>query len=252
METQAGGAEMHAASGARLEARVPSHTRTQLNEIRERRGISAAQLAKLAAVSRQTIYAIEAGEYVPNTTLALQLARILEVSVEDLFRLETEPAGLPKPVTVELIGSGAGFGKGQPIQICRVDNRLVGVSTASQLAMLPLADGVIVHGPEPEEIRASSSMSSSTSSSIRSSPKLSGFAPLKNPGKKSVALKPQNTKTEKHMSGQTAGRTAEPRLTEANPTANPTAKVQVFPDEIDDRRLRPGHFSVGAASIALR
>jgi putative molybdopterin biosynthesis protein len=53
-------------------------TRTQLNPIRERRGVSAAQLAKLAGVSRQTIYAIEAGDYVPNTTLSLQLAQILE------------------------------------------------------------------------------------------------------------------------------------------------------------------------------
>src|SRR6185437_14464510 len=60
-------------------------TRTQLHAIRERRGIGAAQVAKLAGVSRQTIYAIEAGDYVPNTALALQLARILEARVEDLF-----------------------------------------------------------------------------------------------------------------------------------------------------------------------
>ena len=55
-------------------------TRTHLNQIRERLDISAAALAKLAGITRQTIYAIEAGDYVPNTTVALQLAKILEVS----------------------------------------------------------------------------------------------------------------------------------------------------------------------------
>jgi len=122
-------------------------TRTQLNEIREQRGISAARLAKLANVSRQTIYAIEAGDYVPNTTLALQLARILEVRVEDLFRLEAEPTAVAPPVTVDLIAS-THVRKGQPVQLCRVGKRMVGVSAIPQPAMLPLADGVIVNGSE--------------------------------------------------------------------------------------------------------
>ena len=68
----------------------PLETRTELHRIRQQRGIGAAQLAKLAGVSRQTIYAIEAGDYVPNTALALHLARILEVRVEDLFQLESD------------------------------------------------------------------------------------------------------------------------------------------------------------------
>jgi len=122
-------------------------TRTQLNEIREQRGISAARLAKLAKVSRQTVYAIEAGDYVPNTTLALQLAKILEVKVEDLFRLESEPAAPAPPLTVDLIAS-AHARKGQPVQLCRVGKRMVGVSTISQPAMLPMADGVILESSQ--------------------------------------------------------------------------------------------------------
>lgn len=118
-------------------------TRTQLNPIREQRGISAAQLAKLAGVSRQTIYAIEGGDYVPNTTLALHLAQILEVRVEDLFRLESEATAPPRPVTVDLLNA-AGARKGQPVQICRVGTHSVGVVSAPQPLMLPLADGVIV------------------------------------------------------------------------------------------------------------
>ena len=64
--------------------------RNQLASLRERRGISAAALAKAAGVTRQTIYAIEAGSYVPNTAVALRLARTLETAVEDLFALPAE------------------------------------------------------------------------------------------------------------------------------------------------------------------
>ncbi len=120
-------------------------TTTRVNEIREQRGISAAQLAKLAGVSRQTIYAIEAGDYVPNTTLALQLARILEVRVEDLFVLSDAAARPPAPITVDLIGGAAR--KGQPVQLCRVGRRVIGVAAQPQPMMLPLADGVIVDLP---------------------------------------------------------------------------------------------------------
>ena len=119
-------------------------THTQLSEIRQQRGISAAQLARLAGVSRQTIYAIEAGDYVPNTTLALQLARLLEVRVEELFRLEWEPPAPPKPLTVDLIGSAEPARKGQPVRICRVGRRTMGVSAVAQPIMLPLADGVVI------------------------------------------------------------------------------------------------------------
>jgi putative molybdopterin biosynthesis protein len=108
--------------------------------------MSAAQLAALAGVSRQTIYAIEGGEYIPNTTLALQLARLLEVRVEDLFRLEGEAAPPPKPVTVELLGDAAR--KGQAVQLCQVGKRLIGVAAAPQ-PMLPFADGVVVGSRAP-------------------------------------------------------------------------------------------------------
>jgi putative molybdopterin biosynthesis protein len=119
-------------------------TRTELNAVREQRGISAAQLARLVGVSRQTVYAIEAGDYVPNTALALHLAKILEVKVEDLFQLEAEPPAPPPPVTVDLLSTQESARKGQPVQLCRVGKRMIGVSAISQPAMLPLADGVVV------------------------------------------------------------------------------------------------------------
>ena len=62
-----------------------------LKEQRARLGINQAQMGKLAGVSRQTISLIERGDYSPSVTLALKLAQICQVQVEDIFRyLEDE------------------------------------------------------------------------------------------------------------------------------------------------------------------
>ncbi|WP_394907250.1 helix-turn-helix transcriptional regulator [uncultured Mesonia sp.] len=50
--------------------------------------LTQAQLAELVQVSRQSINAIEKSKYVPSTVLALKLARVFKVRVEDLFELE--------------------------------------------------------------------------------------------------------------------------------------------------------------------
>lgn len=42
-------------------------------------------MGRLAGVSRQTISLIERGDYSPSVTLALKLAKICEVTVEDIF-----------------------------------------------------------------------------------------------------------------------------------------------------------------------
>ncbi|MEL6330249.1 MAG: helix-turn-helix transcriptional regulator [Planctomycetota bacterium] len=55
---------------------------------RARLGLTQAGLAEAVGVSRQSINAIEKGRYVPSTVLALKLARVLRVRVEDLFALE--------------------------------------------------------------------------------------------------------------------------------------------------------------------
>ncbi len=45
-------------------------------------------LADQVSVSRQTINSIEAGKYVPSTVLALKIARIFGVGLEEIFQLE--------------------------------------------------------------------------------------------------------------------------------------------------------------------
>src|SRR3984957_9807261 len=79
-------------------------TTTRVHETRQARGLGATELARRAGVSRQTIYAIESGDFIPNTSVALQLARVLEVSVEDLFSVPAETSEpSPNNVNAELL-----------------------------------------------------------------------------------------------------------------------------------------------------
>ena len=95
----------------------------RLAEYREKRGFSAAVLAKNIGVSRQTIYAMEAGDYVPNTAVALKLARALEATVEEIFRL---PDASPLPTQqAALMPDAASIALGTRIQLCRVDEKLI-------------------------------------------------------------------------------------------------------------------------------
>lgn len=57
----------------------------RLKEYRARLRINQADMGKLAGVSRQTISLIERGDYSPSVTLALKLAKICRVTVEDIF-----------------------------------------------------------------------------------------------------------------------------------------------------------------------
>lgn len=59
-----------------------------LKDRRKRAGLTQAQLAGLVEVSRQTIIAIERGDYSPSVYLALRIARALDTTVEELFPLD--------------------------------------------------------------------------------------------------------------------------------------------------------------------
>lgn len=57
--------------------------RTMLN-------VSQQEMGRLCGVSRQTISLIERGDYSPSVTLALTIARVCDVSVEEIFYLQEE------------------------------------------------------------------------------------------------------------------------------------------------------------------
>jgi len=51
-------------------------------------GMTQQELADRIGVTRQTIHSIEKGRYAPSVGLALKLAEIFNVPVEDLFELD--------------------------------------------------------------------------------------------------------------------------------------------------------------------
>ncbi len=57
----------------------------RLKVFRAMRGITQESLAKEVGVSRQTVIAMERGDYNPSLELAFRIARYFEASIEEVF-----------------------------------------------------------------------------------------------------------------------------------------------------------------------
>ena len=67
--------------------------RNTLKVQRAKHDLTQEELADRIGVTRKTINTIENGHYVPSTVLALRLARVFCVAVEELFQLEDPGTG---------------------------------------------------------------------------------------------------------------------------------------------------------------
>ena len=68
-----------------------SEIKNQVRRLRFENGeMTQQQLADRVGVTRQTIIAIEAGKYAPSLPLAFKIARTFGVSIEKVFRYETD------------------------------------------------------------------------------------------------------------------------------------------------------------------
>jgi putative transcriptional regulator len=57
---------------------------------RAKQNMTQAELAGKVQVSRQTINSIEIGKYVPSTLLALKIASVFNIRVDEIFALQDE------------------------------------------------------------------------------------------------------------------------------------------------------------------
>jgi putative molybdopterin biosynthesis protein len=121
---------------------MKKRVRSRLAEIRASRGIAAAEIAKRIGVTRQTIYAIEAGSYVPNTEVALKLAQELEVTVEELFALDERKEQGIAAMVAEFLGPPKAA-KGQAVRLGQVGLKRVSVPVSASPYFLPEADGIL-------------------------------------------------------------------------------------------------------------
>lgn len=59
--------------------------RTRIKEYREKAGLKQSELAELVHARRETIVHLENGKYNPSLKLAMDIARVFHVTVEELF-----------------------------------------------------------------------------------------------------------------------------------------------------------------------
>lgn len=64
--------------------------KNQVYELRTGSNITQEGLAEEIGVTRQTIIAIEKGNYTPSVILALKIAKFFKKSVEDIFHIKYE------------------------------------------------------------------------------------------------------------------------------------------------------------------
>ncbi len=86
--------------------------RNRLRDVRMARGLTQQALAQSAGLTRQTVGAIEAGDYGPSLEVGLRLARALDVPIDDIFSLrikDTPDAGLlPRAGTTRVLSAVIG------------------------------------------------------------------------------------------------------------------------------------------------
>lgn len=64
--------------------------KNKIENIRKERGINQEELAKEMGVSRQTISSLENGRYNPSITLAYNIAKFFNLTIEEIFCFEEE------------------------------------------------------------------------------------------------------------------------------------------------------------------
>ena len=64
---------------------------TKIHELRKEKGLQRAQLAELVSVRRETIVNLENGKYNPSLKLAMDIAKVFERPVEEIFSFEPDP-----------------------------------------------------------------------------------------------------------------------------------------------------------------
>ncbi len=65
--------------------------RTRIHELRKTRKMQQLELAELVGVRRETIGNLENGKYNPSLKLAMDIARVFGLPVEEIFFFEEEP-----------------------------------------------------------------------------------------------------------------------------------------------------------------
>lgn len=64
--------------------------KTRIKEYRTKHNMKQEDLAKLVGVRRETIYHLEQGKYNPSLGLAYSIAKVFNVTIEEIFEITQE------------------------------------------------------------------------------------------------------------------------------------------------------------------
>ncbi|MCI8400178.1 MAG: helix-turn-helix transcriptional regulator [Oscillibacter sp.] len=64
--------------------------KTKVKEYREKAGLKQSELAELVHARRETIVHLESGRYNPSLRLAMEIAKVFQATVEELFEFTDE------------------------------------------------------------------------------------------------------------------------------------------------------------------
>ena len=127
----------------------PGRAGARLRLARLARGLSQAELAQMAGITRQAVTGIEAGRWDPSLRVALALSRGLSVEVEDLFGT---PPELP-PVEARTVTRATGTGV--PVALAAVGDTPVALPLVGDRALRPgfgNASGATLPGAVPGRV----------------------------------------------------------------------------------------------------
>lgn len=126
-----------------------------IRRIRMLRGLSQTELAAQAGISRQAVAAIESGVYMPNVAVALMLARVVGMTVEELFDNAGEDQ--ERQIGARWKESPDPKANLKRVVLARVGGKMVALAAPSAYLTLPVLGGVRTAGTGGE-VRVSTRM----------------------------------------------------------------------------------------------
>jgi molybdopterin molybdotransferase/putative molybdopterin biosynthesis protein len=111
-----------------------------IRRTRALRGWTQAELATHAGISRQAVAAIESGAYLPNVAIAVRLARVIGISVEELFGDADED--YEQRINASWKKSPAATANRKQAVLARVGGKIVALAQPSVYLTLPVSSGV--------------------------------------------------------------------------------------------------------------
>lgn len=119
---------------------------THVRTFRDRAKLRPSELARRVGMTRQALHSIETGVYVPNTLIAIRLARALECQVEDLFSL---PKQLIRAAVIGRRQNGSAPLSGMRVQLAQVDLAMnapwLALPLSGEASWAQSADGVLLN-----------------------------------------------------------------------------------------------------------